>query len=147
MFKKILTFLCLLSLPFLSHGESVKKIEGFEVHYSVFNSSFISEQVAQAYKLTRGKDKAIINIAILQKQKDGSLKNVEAKVSGTQSDLIHKKTLSFQKVQEQQAIYYIAEFSFNHKETIYFKIDAKVDGRITPLHLDFNKALYVDGKD
>ena len=136
----------LLLLSISSYSVNVKKIEGYEVHYSVFNSSFISETVAKAYKLTRGKDKGIINIAVLKKQNDGSMKNLKAKVSGSHSDLIHKKQLRFQEVVEQPAIYYIAEFDFNHKEKMYFKIDAKVDGRITPLHLDFQKALYVDGK-
>lgn len=127
--------------------ETVKKIEGFEVHYSVFNSSFVSEKVAKAYGLVRGKDKAIVNIAILKKQSDGSMKNIEAKVTGYHSDLIHKKTLSFKKIQEEHAIYYLAQVAFNHKEKIYFKIDAAVDGRATPIHLDFQKTLYVDGKN
>lgn len=127
--------------------ETVKKLEGYEVHYSVFNSSFISEKVASSYNLVRGKDKAIVNIAVLKKQPDGTMKNIEAKISGYHTDLIHQKTLDFQKIQEQHAIYYLSALEFNHKEKIYFKINAKVDGRITPIHLDFQKTLYVDGKD
>ena len=121
---------------------NIKKIEGYEIHYSVFNSDFITPEVAKAYNIVRGKDKALVNISVLKKQADGTLQSVEAQVSGTTSDLIHKKPLDFNVIKENPAIYYLAPFEIDHKANTYFAIKIKVPNRSTPFNLDFQKTLY-----
>lgn len=133
----------LLTQSIFAQEGNIKSIEGYEIHYSVFNSDFISPEVAKVYNIVRGKDKALVNISVLKKLKDGTLQSVEAKVTGTHSDLIRKTPLGFNEVQENPAFYYLAQFNIDHKAKVYFSIQVKVPERLTAFTLDFQKILYV----
>ena len=65
--KIISTLLCSLLLatgagadekPFKQYGDT-------RVYYSVFNSSFVAPDIASLHKLTRGRDKGLVNIAVV----------------------------------------------------------------------------------
>lgn len=142
--KLIIPFLLVSTLYFsqsYAQEDNIKKIEGYEIHYSVFNTDFLSPEVAKAYNIVRGSDKGLVNISVL-KQQNGKLQSVEAQVSGNHSDLIHKQPLKFSVVKENPAIYYLAPFEIDHKAKTYFSIKVKVPNRATPIALDFQKTLY-----
>ena len=44
--------------PFREFGD-------YRVYYSAFNSSFVSPEVASAYDIVRGRDRGLINIAVM----------------------------------------------------------------------------------
>ena len=138
----ILTALLLTSQ---SYGDEHMKVFGkYEVHYSVVNSTFISPEVAKAYGIVRGKDRALINIAVREQLPKGQSKPKRAIVKGSSSDLIHSAKLVFDEIQEQQAIYYIAELSFNNRELRTFTINIQPDPNIAAYTLKFSKTLYVE---
>ena len=118
----------------------------YEVYYSVFNSTFVTPDVAKAYQLTRGKDIAMVNVSVRKNTDSG--KNIEkrAVVSGTKSDLIHVISLDFIEIEEKDAIYYLASFKFNHKEALNFNIEVQPDRNKAPINIKFRKALYQEGK-
>ena len=118
----------------------------YEVYYSVFNSTFVTPDVAKAYQLTRGKDIAMVNVSVRKNTDSG--KNIEkrAVVSGTKSDLIHVISLDFIEIEEKGAIYYLASFKFNHKEALNFNIEVQPDRNKAPINIKFRKALYQEGK-
>ncbi|MFT4997601.1 MAG: hypothetical protein ACJA0M_000768 [Chitinophagales bacterium] len=118
----------------------------YEVYYSVFNSTFVTPDVAKAYQLTRGKDIAMVNVSVRKNTDSG--KNIEkrAVVSGTKSDLIHVIALDFIEIEEKGAIYYLASFKFNHKEALNFNIEVQPDRNKAPINIKFRKALYQEGK-
>jgi hypothetical protein len=116
----------------------------YQVHYSVFNSTFLTPEVAQAYGITRGKNRALVNIAIRKQLKSGEDIARRAIVTGSSTDLIHKLELDFQEIEEQDAVYYIAEFKFNDKEMRSFTIKIQPDPNIAPYTLKFSKTLYED---
>lgn len=88
------------------------------VHYSVFNSTFLQPQTAQASGLVRSKNQGVLNIAVLKAGKPGP-----ANVSGTVSDLTSRKSnLSFKQVSDQGAVYYLAQFPVDQPETLTFSI-------------------------
>lgn len=142
--KKVL-LLCGLLLPFLAqaNGESMQQFGDYQVHYSVFNTSFLQPEVAATYRIVRSADTAMINIAVLKKQADGSYANVTASVSGNQYDLIRHDPLTFQEVREQHAIYYLATLPIHHRIDVYFTVDVSVDGQ-QPMKVQFSKRLYRD---
>ena len=121
-----------------------KKFGPYDVHYSVFNSTFVTPEVAKAYGITRGKNRALINIAIRKQLKSGENIARRAMVTGSSSDLIHRLELDFQEIEEQGAVYYIAEFKFNDKEMRSFTIKIQPDPNIAPYTLKFSKTLYED---
>lgn len=127
-----------------SEENNRKVFDSYEVHYSVFNTGFLTPQVAQAYNIVRSKSRAMINIAVLQKQADGKMKNVSARVSGDQYDLIRTVPLAFNEVREEQAIYYLSSFDFQNKTTLYFTVMIQPDPNKPAYKLQFNKLLYTD---
>ncbi|HMV72289.1 MAG TPA: DUF4426 domain-containing protein [Pseudomonadales bacterium] len=116
-----------------------RRFGAFEVHYSAFTSSFLQPGIAAAYGIVRGRDRAVLNVAV--RNAAGS---VEAQLTGTRSDLIRKEQLAFRAIREDGAIYYIAEFGFTSGETLYFDLAITPTGEATPLQLKFSQALHAD---
>lgn len=141
-------FLLVFLLPVLSFGntDTVQTIGNYQVHYSTLNTSFLSTKVAKAYGITRGKDKALLNVAILKKQAGGEYLPIKANVKVELNDLVHKRQLSVQEVVEEYAVYYLSPFDIDHKVTIYFTVAAQVEGRQTPIEVKFQRRLYKDGE-
>lgn len=139
----LFVLLCIGSTAY-SQAEQMKEFGDYDVHYSVFNSTFISPAVAKSYGLVRGKNRALINIAVRQRLGKGQSKAKKAQVSGSSSDLIHSANLEFTEITEQQSTYYIAELRFNNKELRTFTIKIQPDPNIAPYTLKFSQTLYFD---
>ncbi len=146
LFQRHWLFIILACLaPFSWSAENnVQTFDNYEVHYSVFNTGFLTPEIAQAYNIVRSKSRALMNIAVLQKQADGTLKNVTAVVTGDQYDLIRTVPLGFTEVREELAIYYLGSFEFQNKTTLYFTLMIQPDPNKPAYKLQFNKMLYTD---
>jgi hypothetical protein len=145
--KTYLPFFSLLTLLTITVGaeaETTKTFGDFDVHYNVLNTTFISPEVATAYDIVRGKDRALINIAVRQRLDRGATRAKKSIVTGSSSDLIHTAQLAFSEIAEKNSIYYIAELSFNDKELRTFTIKIQPDPNIAPYTLKFSKTLYID---
>ncbi|WP_339669136.1 DUF4426 domain-containing protein [Dasania marina] len=127
-----------------AQAEQQQRFGDYEVHYSVVNSTFITPEVAAAYQITRGKKRAFVNISIRKLLKDGTDTAKRALVNGKTSDMIHSIPLNFKEIIEQGAIYYIAEFDFNDKDTRRFDIQVQPDPNIEPYTLTFSQKIYVE---
>ena len=139
-----LTLVCALLVSGMTSAEQKKVFGDYEVHYSVLNSTFLTADIAKRYNITRGKNRAIVNIAVRKKLPDGSDKAQKAIVTGTSYDLIHQEVLNFHEIDERDAIYYIAELRFDDRETLDFRIEVQADPNRPPFKLKFNQQLYVD---
>jgi hypothetical protein len=113
------------------------------VYFSVLNTSFLSPDVARSYGLVRGDKKFLINVAI-RRQQAGKDVAVEAQVTGSTSDLIHRTELEFLEVAEQDALYYIASFEIDNTEKRDFRLQIQAEGQRQSYDINFNKKLYVD---
>lgn len=117
----------------------------YTVHYNVFNSTDIPANVAEAYKLVRGKDRALVNISVTKTENGATSLGLPAQVSGVRRNLMQQKqTLKFIEVSEGDATYYLAPFVFNNEELLHFDIELNVDGVARPLKITFNRTLYAD---
>jgi hypothetical protein len=126
------------------------------VYFTVFPSSFIPAKVASTYGLTRGSDRALINISISKNSVgSSSVDNSSvssnkaqglgqaAKITGTATNLMQQQyTLEFIEIQEQDAVYYLAPFRFINEEVMHFNLNISIDQQHYPL--TFTKKLYVD---
>jgi hypothetical protein len=132
----LLMSLCL-SLPALA--EQKQSYGDLDVHYSAFNSGFLQPEVAAATGLVRSKTQGVVNVAVL---KAGTASN--AKVSGTVKNLLGQSTaLNFKEVKEGKAIYYLAQFPFEQRETLRFTLNVTAaDG--VPHSFDFNQEFFPD---
>ena len=132
----LLMSLCL-SLPALA--EQKQSYGDLDVHYSAFNSGFLQPEIAAATGLVRSKTQGVVNVAVL---KAGTASS--SKVSGTVKNLLGQSTaLSFKEVKEGKAIYYLAQFPFEQRETLRFTLNVTAaDG--VPHSFDFNQEFFPD---
>jgi hypothetical protein len=133
-FALMLLALCL-SLPVLA--ERKKSFDDLDVHYSVFNSSFLQPEVAAAKQLVRGKNQGVVNIAVLKAGKPSM-----ATVSGVAKDLVgREQPLTFRQVTEGEAIYYLAQFTITQQEMLRFTLNVSAGG--SEAHrLEFNQEVF-----
>ncbi|TIH10141.1 DUF4426 domain-containing protein [Pseudomonas leptonychotis] len=128
--------LCL-SVPALA--ERKQSFGDLDVHYIAFNSSFLQPDIAAANGLVRSKTQGVVNISLL---KGGKASN--ANVSGEVKDLVGRShPLSFKRVTEGAAIYYLAQFPFTQQEMLRFNITVTTaDGAAHSI--DFNQEFFPD---
>lgn len=115
----------------------------YELHYSVVNTTFLEPKVAATYGITRGKKRAILNIAVREHLADGT----EARnllIEGRTWDLIQNQFLSFKEIREGPAIYYIAEFKFINEEWRFFEVDFRPEGADKTYTFKFKHQLYIN---
>lgn len=122
---------------------TTEKFGDYTVHYNVFNSTDIPAKVAEAYKLVRGKDRALVNISLTKTENGSTSLGLPALVSGASKNLMQqKKALKFIEIKEGDATYYLAPFVFNNEELLHFDIELRVEGAVRPLSITFNRTLY-----
>lgn len=134
-----LTGLC----SFPAMAEQFQTIKDVEVHYSAFNSTFITPKVAKSYQLKRSGYSAILNISLLDNSQVGN-SAISGSLSGQVKNLIGQtKQLEFKQVKEGQAIYYLAQFPITNEETFTFNIDVDA-GNKGKGQLKFTQKFYVE---
>ncbi|QJR82733.1 DUF4426 domain-containing protein [Alteromonas pelagimontana] len=139
--KSWLFILCItLGFALPAKAEQKQTLGSWDVHYIVVNTAFLAPEVAKTYGITRSKYSALINISVLDSQTQAAQ---AVAVTGTARNLLgNTKELAFRKVEEGDAIYYLAAMNFSDRETYRFAIDIQ-DGN-TIRTLKFQQQLYAD---
>ncbi|WP_372621171.1 DUF4426 domain-containing protein [Alteromonas stellipolaris] len=124
-----------------AHAEQKQQLGEWDVHYMVVSTPFLTPEVAASYGIVRSKFNALVNISVLDAV-TGTAQRVS--VSGTAKNLIGTtKTLTFKKVEEGDAIYYLAVLPFRDRENYRFSIDVQRGN--TMQTLNFKQEMFVDG--
>lgn len=142
-FYSVLLSLFFMALP--TQAEQKQVFGRYEVHYIAINSTEITTEVAKQYQLTRSRQLALLNISVLEAgSNDQDLPTpVNATLNGRMENLIgQRQTLSFQRVQEGQAVYYLAQFEFDDEDTYRFIIDVKPETGERSYTVKFSQKLY-----
>lgn len=136
--RRIIPFLIALCMALPAAAERKQSFGDLDVHYSVFNSSFLQPDIAAATGLARSKTQGVVNVAVLKAGKAST-----AQVSGQVKNLLGQDTaLTFRQISESGAIYYVAQFPFNNREVMTFTLDVRQGDeshRIT-----FNQEIFPD---
>lgn len=142
--KKLLWLPLLALLAFSVHADNkpYKEFGDYKVFYSSFNSSFILPEIASVYNITRGKDKGLVNIAVLLGDQAGG---TTALVKGTVSNMLaQQQVLKFFEVREGNTVYYLAPFEFDNEDSMTFKIQVQPDPNKPSKSLSFQNKFYYD---
>jgi hypothetical protein len=128
--------LCL-SLP--AFAERKQSFGDIDVHYSVFNSSFLQPDTAAASGLVRSKTLGVITVAVLR---DG--KALPARVDGSVKNLLGQQSvLTFKQLDEPGASYYLAQFALEQREVLTFSLNVSTsDGGSN--NVTFNQEVFPD---
>jgi hypothetical protein len=137
------TLVWLALLPGLAHAQQSENFGPFELHYSIVNTTFLDPQIAANYGITRGKKRAIINLAVRENVAGGSAVR-SMLLQGRTWDLIQNQTLEFREIREGEAIYYIAEFTFIDEEWRFFEVDFRPAGAEQTYTLELKHQLYIN---
>ena len=141
--RRLALLLLTLSLALPAAAERLQRFGDLEVHYNVFNSSFLQPDIAAASGLTRSKTQGVVNVAVMRAGKAVPA----ATVSGSVKNLLgQSKTLNFQRVSEgegdTQAVYHLAQFTMTDRELLTF--DLKVQEGGTTHSVTFNQEVFPD---
>ncbi len=120
-------------------ADQFKDFGDVEVHYAVVNTLFLQPEVAARYGVVRAKDRAIINVAVLDR--DGAA--LSGAVTGEAMNLLSaSSTLSFSTIREGQSIYHIAQIRYTDQDVLRFRIAVNLPSH-APLHFEFQQRMYV----
>jgi len=143
--KYLLVLLSILSLTLpaaaFANDKIFKKVGDKKIFFSAFNSTFIDPDVAVANQIVRGKDKGLVNIAVIADVGTGK----PAVITGNVYNIFQmSQALEFIEVREQDAVYYLAPFEFENEDLLTFKISVRADPEKPAYDFKFQKKMYHD---
>lgn len=140
MIRRLLVLITVLGLAAAVHAEQKQDIGGYEAHYSVIATTFLRPEIAADYGITRARDRALLNVAII----DPATGPVKAEVSGSVKDLLSQtRALEFSEVEEGEAVYYLATLRHDDQETLRFTVTVRTpDGASHELR--FQQKMYFE---
>ncbi len=142
LFKLVLLLSFFVSANSFAQSEYTKKFDKYTVHFNVFSSTAIAADIAERYGLVRGKNRVLVNIALIPN--DQEIGGVAADVSGIAANLMQQqKTLEFQKIEEPSATYYLASLRHIDREVYHFTINVNPEGQEGPYQVKFTKELFL----
>jgi hypothetical protein len=126
-----------------SSGGQFEQSGRYQVHYMALPSTLLESKIANTYGIKRSSYNAFVNIAILDTLIEGN-PAVTGKLTGHATNLTGKITqLTFKEIKEGDAIYYIAQLPYRHKEQFTIQVrSVNRDGLNS--HLKFTEQFYVD---
>lgn len=120
------------------NGEQMRRFGDWQVHYVVVPSGFLKADIAARHDIIRGRDRAFLNISVLDAAGDAS----RVDIRGHSINLLGQQyELGFREVLEGNAVYYLADFRFSNEEVLRFKIRITAPGSSEML-LEFQQQLY-----
>ena len=129
----LLMFASALALAQSGPAQSPQRFGDLLVHHNTFNSSYLQPEIAAAAGLQRGPRQGVVNIAV-QRVTDDGIEVVDARVEGTVKNLIQQTTpLKFIRIQEEEAIYFVANYSAAQRGLLQFEVRVQADDN-APVH-------------
>ncbi|MFT5708978.1 MAG: hypothetical protein ACI9ES_003285, partial [Oceanospirillaceae bacterium] len=124
-------------------AEQVIETEQYLIHYNAFNSTAIDADAATKNQLVRSKFNAMLNIAVLKKNADGTTTPVRSINTGTVENLLgQQQSLKFATIAEGKAIYYIASFRFANEEQMNFNVQVQPNPNQAAIKLALSQKFY-----
>ena len=131
-----------LSWALPSYAEQVIQSQKYDIHYNAFNTMMVTPDTAQNYGFTRARNRALLNISVLDA---ATQKALPAVVTGTRSNIVGQVLpLDFQQIKEENAIYYIAQLRFTEEEMWRFELQIQPDLNAKPIPLKFSQIFYLE---
>ncbi|MCY4472489.1 MAG: DUF4426 domain-containing protein [Kistimonas sp.] len=132
----ILTSLALLAVTMGSPALAYeKKFGDILVHYSTFDTAFLSPEIAARYGIERSSRKGCINLAVHKNDKPQ-----RAQITITRSNLMgQRKTLKPRLIEEGDAIYYLVFLDITPGELFKFDLSITPEKSQTSHQFKFNQ--------
>ena len=123
-----------------------KEFGNYTIHINALTTDQLPTEVARGYKISRSKNRAMLNVSVREKTADGELPvaasfNVIAKNLSNQ-----QKNVALRQIKEDEppAIYYIGELPVTNEETITFELDVTLEGNAEPLLISYSQQFFTE---
>ncbi len=114
----------------------------YRVYFNALPTDFLTPEVAQLYKITRSRNRILLNVAVKTKVNNTELAT-SAEVKVHAKNLLGQiTTTEIRPIQEGTAIYYIAEFSVTHRELLHFTLEFKPSASRETYVVKFSQDFY-----
>ena len=124
--RKASTWVLALTLLFAiqpAYAQQMQRFGDYELHYIVIPTTMLKPDIAARYNIRRGKDRALCNISVIDKNGFG----VKAALKGSSQNLLgQRQGLTFTEVVDGEAIYYLATIRHANEEVHRIDLDAQV---------------------
>ncbi|GBL44785.1 hypothetical protein SFMTTN_0586 [Sulfuriferula multivorans] len=139
----------LLALPFAAHAaqtnpaEQVVKYGNIEIHYNAMPTDELQPEVAKNYHIERSRNRGLLTIAVLRKNKLGVSEPVSAVITATVVNLNSQLAeIDMRTVKEGSAVYYLGEFRITPPDTLKFNVSAKPAGETRKYQAEFSRPFF-----
>ena len=113
------------------------------IHYNALPTTQLSSEVARGYGITRSANRALLNVAVHRRQDDKSTAAINATVSAAATNPNgQRQELRPRRVQEGEAIYYLAEARISPKDVLLFELAVTPEEAETPIRLQFQQEFF-----
>ena len=124
------------------YAEQKVTLGPYDVHYVLVPSTFFSEQIAERYEIVRGRDRAVMNISVL----NDAGAAVPVVITGSMINLLSQQfPLEFAPIEEGDAIYYLAPVRHTDRETLRFQLSITPPDGVTR-EFDFQQEMFWDDR-
>lgn len=124
----------------LAQAEQMQEFGVWQVHYVVIPTTFLLPEVAEQYNITRGKDRALINVSLIHDTDGPSTATASGEVINL---LSQRQELEFREVREGDAIYYLADLKHTDRDLLRFQLQVKTPQGRT-LQVKLQQKMYAD---
>jgi len=132
-----LTFL----FPNAAIAENSKDFGQYVVHFNALSTDTLPPKVAREYRITRSRNRGMVNITVLKKVLGSPGQPVHARVKARAENLVGQgRDIR----REGNAIYYIGEFRVANEETLKFTVRAQPHGTQKFLEVRFSQDFYTN---
>lgn len=132
-----------LLLPIASPAEQAVKYGNIEIHYNAMPTDELQPEVAKNYNIVRSRNRGLLTVSVLRKNKLGVAEPVPAVLSASAVNLSAQLTqINMREIRESGAVYYLGEFRVAPPDTLKFSISAKPSGETRQYPAEFSRSFF-----
>ena len=136
-------FASLLLIASAASAASPQTFGDYTVHYNAFTSDTLQASVAEAYHITRSKNRGMFTVSVMKKSDDANGVSVRANIIASASNLTGQfRQFDVREIDDGNSIYYISVFHVAHEELLDFVLQIQPEGASEPFTVKFRQQFY-----
>lgn len=109
-------------------AEQAVRFGPYEVHYNAITADVLYPVVAREYGIQRSRNRVVVTLAVRKLEREGTVP-VPAQIQIQGTNLTGQiKSIDLRRIDDGEAIYYIADFPVAHREVIDFEARVQPEG-------------------
>lgn len=133
----------LLAAPLSVQAEQAVKYGNIEIHYNAMPTDELAPAVAKNYNIERSRNRALLTISVLRKNKFGVAEPVAAVLQAHAVNLNEQRVeIPMREIREGAAVYYLGELRVSPPDTLKFTVAARPIGENRDYQAEFTRPFF-----